>query len=73
MKTKMLIFTALVVSGLYVNDSLAKDLPEGYWSLEQATEVQNKTRKVMLDPDLSSLSDAELAAVEKLIKVGVIF
>ncbi|MCP4271357.1 MAG: NUDIX hydrolase [Gammaproteobacteria bacterium] len=62
-----------MVSGLYVNDSLAKDLPEGYWSLEQATEVQNKTRKVMLDPDLSSLSDAELAAVEKLIKVGVIF
>ena len=52
---------------------LAQDLPEGYWSLEQATEVLEKTRTVTLDPDLSSLTEAEKAAVEKLIKVGIIF
>ena len=51
----------------------AQDLPEGYWSLEQATEVQNKTRTVVLDPDLSSLSDAEKAVSAKLILVGHIF
>jgi len=73
MKIKMLILISLVTFGLHVNDSLAQDLPEGYWSLEQAIEIQNKTRTLMLDPDLSSLSDAELAATEKLIKVGIIF
>ena len=52
---------------------LAQDLPEGYWSLEQATEILEKTRTVTLDPDLSSLTEAEKAAVEKLIKVGIIF
>ena len=60
-------------TALLYGNCQAQDLPEGYWSLEQATEVKNKTRTVVLDPDLSSLSDAEKAVSAKLILVGHIF
>ena len=73
MKIKTLILSVILASGFSLGHSQARDLPEGYWSLEQATEVLKRTRTVMLDPDLSSLTRAELAAMEKLIKVGIIF
>jgi hypothetical protein len=73
MNIRTLFLTVILASGFLMADCLAQDLPEGYWSLEQATEVLDKTRTVTLDPDLSSLTEAEKAAVEKLIKVGVIF
>lgn len=52
---------------------MAQELPSGYWSMEQAKEVIDKTRLVVLDPDTSSLTSSEKAAVTKLIKAGVIF
>ncbi len=73
MNIRMLFLTVTLASGFLMANCLAQDLPEGYWSLEQATEILDKTRTVILDPDLSSLTEAEKTAVEKLIKVGVIF
>ena len=73
MKVKTLILSLIVGTALLFGSSQAQDLPEDYWSLEQANEVQNKTRTVVLDPDLSSLSDAEKAVTAKLISVGHIF
>jgi len=73
MNIKFLILSAIMPTALLYGNCQAQDLPEGYWSLEQATEVKNKTRTVVLDPDLSSLSDAEKAVSAKLILVGHIF
>ena len=73
MNIKILILSVIISTALAYGSCHAQDLPEGYWSLEQATEVQNKTRTVVLDPDLSSLSDAEKAVTAKLILVGHIF
>lgn len=73
MNTKTLFLTALMAFGLYINDNHAQDLPDGYWSLEQASEVLEKTRNITLDPDLSSLTPAEKAATAKLIEAGTIF
>lgn len=73
MNIRTMFLTVTLASGFLMANCLAQDLPEGYWSLEQATEILDKTRTVILDPDLSSLTEAEKAAVEKLIKVGVIF
>ena len=73
MNIKIFILSAITATALLYENCQAQDLPEGYWSLEQATEVQNKTRTVVLDPDLSSLSDAEKAVSAKLILVGHIF
>ncbi len=73
MNIRGLFLIVTLASGFLLGNCLAQNLPEGYWSLEQATEVLDKTRTVTLDPDLSSLSEAEMAAVKKLIKVGLIF
>jgi hypothetical protein len=73
MKSTILNLTTILTAGLLYGHCLAQELPEGYWSLEQATEVLEKTRTVLLDPDTSSLTEAEKAASEKLIEVGRIF
>lgn len=70
-KTTILLLT--VVTTLICGVCKAQELPEGYWSLEQAREVLSKTRTVVLDPDTSSLSDAEKSVAAKLIRVGEIF
>ena len=64
MNIRTLFLAVTLASGFLIESCLAQDLPEGYWSLEQATEVLDKTRTVILDPDLSSLTEAEKAAVE---------
>lgn len=46
---------------------------EGYWTLAQANEVLDKTRVVVLDPDLATLTVAERSVVDKLLTVGEIF
>jgi len=69
----VLTLTAILITGPGLESSQAQTLPEGYWSLEQATEILDKTRTITLDPDLSSLSPAEKAAAEKLIQAGIIF
>jgi len=48
-------------------------LPAGYWSVEKSSEILKKTFFLTLDPDLSSLTQGELKAVNKLIQVGHIF
>ena len=50
--------TAMLAGGLLLGTIRAETLPDGYWSLPQATEILDKTRRVMLDPDLSHLSEA---------------
>ena len=54
----------------FVGNCFAQDLSSGYWSMEQAKEVIDKTRLVVLDPDISSLSAAEKATAAKLMKAG---
>jgi len=61
-----------LATGFCLDNTLAEDPPEGYWSLQQATEILDKTRRVMLDPDLSALTEAEKAAAEKLMRAGAI-
>ena len=73
MNSKILILTTILATGFMAGRGIAEELPEGYWSLEQANEVLEKTRTVLLDPDISSLTQAEQSATEKLIEVGRIF
>ena len=49
---------------------VAAELPDGYWNLEQATAILERTRSVYLDPDLAGLSAGETAAVTKLLLAG---
>lgn len=71
MKTLMLAAVLVILPSI---DSASAQAPEsGYWSVSQANEVLGKTRKVLLDPDVSALTPGETAAVEKLIKAGGIF
>ena len=64
MNSKTLIFRLTLVTTLLSGTCMAQDLPEGYWSLEQATKVLSKTRTVILDPDISSLTEAEKSVAE---------
>src|SRR5210317_2212075 len=73
MKTSQLILMSLLLTGLLTRVWAADELPEGYWSLQQASEVLAKTRSITLDPDTSSLTTAEKAATENLIQAGIIF
>jgi hypothetical protein len=73
MNTRVWILSMIMASGFLLDTCIAQDLPEGYWSLQQAKDVLDKTRTVTLDPDLSSLTEAERAATQKLIQVGFIF
>jgi len=73
MNKKTLILTTTLATALLFGNCFGDDIPEGYWSLDQATEVLNKTRTVVLDPDVSSLSQAEKSVAAKLTQVGEIF
>ena len=50
----------------------AAEQSTGYWSLEQANQVLDRTRRITLDPELSALTAGERAAVQKLIEAGLI-
>ena len=65
------VLAGLLTAGALTNAD-ASSLPEGYWSLEQASEILEKTREVRLAPDLSALSEAERSAAMKLIEAGKI-
>jgi len=71
-KKRVLMVMMALATGFCLDNTLAEDPPEGYWSLQQATEILDKTRRVMLDPDLSALTEAEKAAAEKLMRAGAI-
>jgi hypothetical protein len=48
----------------------AAELPKGYWPPEQTQPILDSRREVTLAPDLTHLSDAELAAVDELLAAG---
>jgi hypothetical protein len=70
MNEKLKLCVAALSALLISNHAYCDDPPEGYWSLEQANEILDKTRRVKLDPDLSALSPGEQAAAAKLIRLG---
>jgi hypothetical protein len=70
MKAKLMFVMAALSTLLISNNADSQDPPEGYWNLEQANEILDKTRRVKLDPDLSALSPGEQAAAAKLIRLG---
>jgi hypothetical protein len=72
MSMRILTLTTTLTIALLPGSAIAETLPAGYWSLEQSAEILDKTRRVMLDPDLSALSPAEQAAADKLIQAGKI-
>ncbi len=55
---------------LPVAGARGEDVPEGYWSEAQARALLDKTLTVRLAPDLSGLSAAQAAAVERLLAAG---
>ena len=71
----MKIFTLAVsaIISLAYGNTHAGEPPDAYWSLEQATEILDKTRHVYLDPDISALTTGEQAAMAKLIEAGHIY
>ncbi len=70
MNHRTLFATAVLATNLVTTDTLAETLPEGFWSQQQATAILDKTRRVLLAPDLSALTAGESAAVKKLIEAG---
>jgi len=73
MKPESALAGMILAMALSSADCAAQSLNEDYWTLAQANEVLDKTRVVVLDPDLSSLTDAERSVVGKLLTVGEIF
>ncbi|HEX5132218.1 MAG TPA: NUDIX hydrolase [Candidatus Krumholzibacteria bacterium] len=51
----------------------AQDLPEGYAPVSMTQPILDKTLHVTLDPDISSLNDADQGVIRYLIEVGGIF
>lgn len=52
--------------------SADQDPAEGYWTVEQANSILDKTLRVHLSPDLAYLTGGEQEAVEHLLEVGSI-
>ena len=70
MNAKLKLVIAVVAALLISSQADSEESLEGYWSLEQAHEILDKTRRIKLDPDLSALSAGERAAAAKLIRLG---
>jgi hypothetical protein len=51
----------------------AGKLPDGYWGTDKSQPILDKTRTIRLAPDLSTLTEDERQAVERLLEVGQIF
>ena len=64
--------TALASAGIFAQSLpyLAPDLAGTYWRQQQASEILDKTRRVLLNPDVSALTPGEQSAVSKLIAAG---
>jgi hypothetical protein len=48
------------------------EVPAGYWTEAQSQAILDKTRTIRLDPDLSTLTPQEKAALKDLLEVGAI-
>lgn len=71
-QSKSILITSLCVSLVITSHTAIAhgDAPKGYWTLEQAQEILDKTRQVTLNTSLDGLTDGEKAAVDKLIQAG---
>ena len=70
MNHRVLIIATIVAIGLPTEMPLAVELPDTYWSQQQASQILDKTRTVLLSPDISTLTPGEKDAVQKLIEAG---
>ncbi|MGI9264785.1 MAG: NUDIX hydrolase, partial [Gammaproteobacteria bacterium] len=71
MKTTILHLVAVSMVCLVQTPAVsASELPDGYWNLEEASEILDRTRHVDLESDLAGLSAGEKAAVTKLLLAG---
>ena len=70
MNHRILIAAAVIGIGLPTEIILAGELPDTYWSQQQANEILDKTRTVLLAPDLSALTSGEKDAIKKLTEAG---
>jgi len=74
---KLLVAISILTTGLAMANTFAQNLPYSaqspsdiYWSQQQASDVLDKTRRVLLDPVVSTLTSGEQSAVKKLIAAG---
>ena len=51
MNTRILTITVVLTAGLLIESTLAQALPEGYWSLEQATGILRVLQQNQPRPD----------------------
>ncbi len=69
------IVACLLIGTVHARSSRAADeiaLPEGAWTLKQTQPILDKTLTIRVEPDLTSLSTGERAALDKLIAAGQI-
>ena len=64
---------SLIILFVIAISSSAQNLPAGYWPPEKSQSIINKTQTTYLTPSLSSLSQEEILAIQKLNEVGKIF
>ena len=63
---------ALIVASSGVASGRCGELPEGYWTEDQAQRILSKTLRVHLAPPLDGLSVAERGTIQRLLKAGQI-
>jgi hypothetical protein len=65
-------FRFVVLTLLAATSLFAQELPQGYMSEAETRAILDKTQRVHLAPDLSHLSETEVAVVRRLMEVGEI-
>lgn len=61
------------LASLMMAGVVAVALPAGYWPASKSQPIIDKTQTIRLAPDLSTLSEGERKAVDKLLEAGKIF
>jgi hypothetical protein len=62
---------ALLVAVSIAGQAVAQ-LPPGYWDVDRSQPLLDRTLEITLAPDLASLEDSELRAVQRLLEAGAI-
>ncbi|NNC66386.1 MAG: NUDIX hydrolase, partial [Gammaproteobacteria bacterium] len=62
---------ALLVAASIAGQAVAQ-LPPGYWDVDRSQPLLDRTLEITLAPDLASLEDSELRAVQRLLEAGAI-
>src|SRR5690242_16811114 len=66
----MKLLLALTLAATVTAAAQPKPLPDGYWPEAKSNAILEKTETIRLDPDLSSLTPQEQAALKDLLQVG---